>query len=776
MRSTNLLTSLLIALTIYATPPAAEENRSPPATEQKPYSYTLHGVTIEDPYHWLEGNDAPEIETPDPALDAAVGAWTDEQNAYTRSVLDALPGRTELAEELRELLSLDAWGIPRMAGDWLFYTVRRGDQAQPVLYVEENATPAAGEQDNAASTAGDRRHPHAEESGAESAAGGGSVEALSGAADVRQGPGAGLESARVLVDVNALDPSGLLALAWYRPSPDGRYVAFGTYSAGDENTTLRVLETASGRWLDDEISGRVDPVHWLDDSQSFIVRRLSNPENPYSGQILLHELGCAVDADPVLFEQYTDGPLATTWGPYPIVSRDGRWLVIIYYTGTNSSDVWYYDLDTWRETGELVRRDLLVDTGALTEDGFIVGDVFYALTTHEASNKRVLAFDLGSAVPAEFREAVPARDDAVIVDIEPARDRIVVNYLADAYSRIEVFALEGARLGAVELPGIGSASIVTHPDRTAAWLSFETFSEPPGIYRADLEARRTALWQRPALDIATPEVTVRQVRYRSHDGTEIPMFLVHRADLQRTGEHPTILYGYGGFDISMTPAFLAAWQPWLARGGIYAIANLRGGGEYGADWHRAGMLERKQNVFDDFHAAAEYLIDEGYTRPERLGIRGGSNGGLLTGAAITQRPELFSAAIVQVPLLDMLRYQHFLMARYWVGEYGSAEDPEQFEFIAAYSPYQHVRPGTRYPATLLTAGENDSRVHPLHARKMAARLQAATASDPAEKPVLLWVDRETGHGQGKPLELRIREAADLLVFMAWQLGLSLDGS
>jgi len=728
VRSITLLLTSAIVLNAHA---------APPETEKRPYTYTLHGVSIEDPYHWLEGSDAPEADAPDPALDAAVGEWTDAQNAYTRSVLDALPNRAEFAAELEKLLSLDAWGIPRMGGDRLFYSLRRGNQAQPVLYMQPLPPDEQAPGSRPAEAGGPRDEPEP----------------------------------RVLLDVNALDPSGLLALAWFRPSPDGRYVAFGTYHSGDENTTARILETETGRWLDDEIPGRVDAVDWLDDGRTFVVRRLSDPDNPYSGQILLHELGRDLADDPVLFEQYTEGPLATTWGPYPLVSRDGRWLVLIYYTGTDSNDVWFYDLDEWRETGELVRRDLLVGVEALTEDGFIVGDRFYALTTHGASNKRVLAFDLASDAPAEFEELIPARDDAVIVDIEPAPGRIVVDYLADAYSRIEVFGLDGRRIGEVELPGIGSASILTHPDRDTAWLSFETFSEPRGIYRVDLAARRTALWRKPELGIETPEVTVRQVRHRSYDGTEVPMFLVHRAGLALDGDNPTILYGYGGFDISMTPEFLAAWQPWLARGGVYAIANLRGGGEYGADWHRAGMLERKQNVFDDFHAAAEYLIEQGYTRPERLGIRGGSNGGLLTGAAITQRPELFSAAIVQVPLLDMLRYQHFLMARYWVGEYGSAENPDQFEFIRAYSPYHNVRPGTRYPATLLTAGENDSRVHPLHARKMAAALQAATSADPAEKPILLWVDRETGHGQGKPLEIRIREATDLLVFMASQLGL-----
>jgi prolyl oligopeptidase len=275
-------------------------------------------------------------------------------------------------------------------------------------------------------------------------------------------------------------------------------------------------------------------------------------------------------------------------------------------------------------------------------------------------------------------------------------------------------------------------------------------------------------------DSAAAPLVVAQVSYRSRDGTQVPMFVVHRAGLSLDGNNPTVLYGYGGFDISLTPAFLAAWRPWLVRGGVYAVANLRGGGERGADWHRAGMLERKQNVFDDFYAAAEWLVQHGYTRRERLGIRGGSNGGLLTGVAVTQRPELAAAAIVAVPLLDMLRYEHFLMARYWVPEYGSSEHPEQFAYLRAYSPYHHVVPGTAYPAVLLTAGENDSRVHPMHARKFAAALQAATAADPADKPVLLRVDRDVGHGPGKPLELRIRDAADELLFMARQLRLEIS--
>jgi prolyl oligopeptidase len=533
-----------------------------------------------------------------------------------------------------------------------------------------------------------------------------------------------------------------------------------------------VLETATGVWLADEISGRVDPVSWLKDNEQFVVRRLSEADDPYSGQILLHRLGRSADEDLVLFEQYTEGPLATTWGPYPIVADDGRWLIVVYYTGTDSNDVWYYDLEQWRKTGSLERRDLLVGEDALT-DGFIADDVFYAMTTLGASNKRVLAFDLAAEEPARFREVLATRPDAVIVGVSRAADSIVVDYLADAYSKIETFDRNGRLQRGVRLPGIGSAAIVTHPEREVAWLRFETFSEPAAIYRVDLATGRSVLWRKPELESAPPgaPIVVKQVRYRSIDGVEVPMFLVHRDDLTLEGRNPTVLYGYGGFDISLTPSFLAAWRPWLARGGVYAIANLRGGGEFGADWHRAGMLDKKQTVFDDFYAAAEWLIAQGYTRREQLGINGRSNGGLLTGVAITQRPELFAAAIVGVPLLDMLRYQHFLMARYWVPEYGSAEDSRQFDFLRAYSPYQNVVSGTAYPATLLTAGENDSRVHPLHARKMTAALQAATSADPTENPILLWVDRETGHGVGKPLATRIREAVDEVVFMAWQLGL-----
>ena len=680
---------------------------APPSTDEREFRYTVGGAVIGDPYLWLEGSDAPELEQPDSELDAQVSAWTDAQNAYTRGVLDGLDGRNAIEAELTALLSLDSYGIPKVAGDWLFYTLRRGDQAQPVLYATH--TPS--------------------------------------------------EETRALVDVNALDASGLLALDWYRPSPDGRYVAYGTYEAGDELTTAYVLETESGEMLPDRIGGRVDPVDWLDDSEHFVVRTLSDGQNPYSGRILLHQLGRAEADDPILFDQYTEGELATTWGPYPIVSRDGRWLVIIYFTGTDSNDVWFYDLDVWRENGELTRQDLLVGEDALTS-GFVEDDTFFALTTLGASNKRVVAFDLAADNPSDFTEIIRQDRNAVLDNIYPAENRIVADYLASAYSRVRLFDRSGELIRDVQLPGIGSAQISTDPETTDAWLRFESFSEPEGIYRVDLAIGSTSLWRRPDLPIDTSDLTVTQIFYSSADGTDIPMFLVHRRDLELDGENPTLLYGYGGFDISLTPNFTAAWLPWLTRGGVYAVANLRGGGEFGADWHRAGMLDSKQNVFDDFYAAAEWLIGSGYTRVGRLGIAGRSNGGLLTGVAITQRPELFSAAIVGVPLLDMLRYQNFLMARYWVPEYGSAENPAQLGYLRAYSPYQNIRRGEslsrdavdggreRHASPSVTRAEDGGRAPGRDGRRPGSRADSSMGR-PIGRPRAGQAARCAGFGDGR---------------------------
>jgi prolyl oligopeptidase len=427
-------------------------------------------------------------------------------------------------------------------------------------------------------------------------------------------------------------------------------------------------------------------------------------------------------------------------------------------------------LDRWAKTGEFVKTDIIVGSES-SSSGPVLGDALFMRTTDGAKNGRVVAVDLNHPARANWKELLPERKDATLQSLKAARGILVASYLKSAYTRIELFGLDGRPLGKLPLPEIGTARIQAEDDRTEAFFSYASFNEPSGIYRVDLATKKSALWERPAVPVDPSIVEVKQVFYPSKDGTKISMFLVHKKGLKLDGNNPTLLYGYGGFDISMTPSFSATLFPWFEAGGVYALANLRGGGEYGDAWHEAGMLARKQNVFDDFIAAAEFLIQHKVTNPSKLAIWGGSNGGLLTGAAVTQRPDLFAAVLCQVPLLDMLRYQSFLMARYWVPEYGTAEDAEQFKFVRAYSPYQHVKAGTKYPAVFFTAGENDARVHPLHARKMTALMQASTASDQKAKPILIWVDRDAGHGQGKPLDLRVRDAADQRIFLMWQLGM-----
>ncbi len=686
-----------------------------PPTEARPVTEVVHGAELVDPYRWLEGNAAPELKEPSPELAAEVAAWTDAQNAYTRSVLDNLPGREPFNRRLAELYRVDTIGAPTVRGKLYFNTERHGEEAQPVLYVRQ----------------GHDGEP------------------------------------RALLDPNTLDESGLTTMQWFTPSPDGEIVAFGLYKSGDENATLYLARTSDGEWLADEIPGKVGNVAWLPDSSGFFYRRLGDVANPYSGQIRFHKVGRHPRQDPLIFEQYKEGPLATTWGPNHYTNSEARWLVISYATGTDSNDVWVYDAEEWLRSGELKRIDVVLGEKASSRP-LLVGDTLFLHTTLDAPNGRVVAVDLHHPEREKWREIVAERDFP-IRGVSQARERLVVNYLQDASTRIEVFGLDGTSQGEVELPGLGSARLRTEEGATEAFLSFSSFNDPSSIYRCDLADGSRALWARPDVPVDPTLFEVEQVFYSSKDGTRIPMFVVSKKGTK--GVRPTLLTGYGGFNISRTPFFSSRTVAWVEAGGVLAVANLRGGGEYGEAWHRAGMREYKQNVFDDFIAAGEWLIEKGYTRREKLGIYGGSNGGLLTGAAVVQRPDLFSAVLVGVPLLDMLRYQHFLMARFWVPEYGTAEDAADFQFLREYSPYQNVKPGTKYPAILLTAGENDARVHPLHARKMTARLQAATKSDPAAEPVLLWVEREAGHGAGKPMELRVRDTTDQLIFFAWQLGL-----
>jgi prolyl oligopeptidase len=653
-----------------------------------------------------------------------VAAWTDAQNARTRHVLDRLPGRASLEARLRPLMEVGSVSLPEMRGARYFYARRDGRQDQPVIYWRD----------------GHDGHD------------------------------------RILVDPQALDPSGLTTVEWVSASPDGRFAAYGTYRAGDENTTLRLMQVESGDVLPLTIPNKTRSPDWLPDGSGFVYQNLKDPDDPYSGQVLFHRLGTDPSADALLFRQFTPAEnvdLATTWGPFATLSRDGRWLLLGYWVDTRSNDLWMVDFEAFLRTGRVDRRPVTEGVPGFAA-GTVVDGTLYLRTTKGAPNGRLVAVSPAHPTADAWRDVVPERTDTVIETASFGAGAIALTCLHHASTHVEVFDREGRPRGTLRQPGIGTVGLSAEPDRAEAYLQFTSFNTPPTIFRVDLSRPDAVavVWARPDVPVDPGIVDVEQVWYPSKDGTRISMFLVSRKGLARNGTAPALLTGYGGFNISMTPAFAASWFPWLEDGGVYAVPNLRGGGEYGDAWHDAGVRDRKQNVFDDFIAAAEWLCAEGYTNPDRLAIAGGSNGGLLTGAVLTQRPDLCRAAIVAVPLLDMLRYHLFLMARYWVPEYGSPDVPAEREVLAAYSPYHHVRDGVDYPAVLLTAGEHDTRVHAMHARKMAAALQAATTANPDEKPVLLWVDREAGHGQGKPLHLRLRDAVDQRVFLYGMLKIS----
>jgi prolyl oligopeptidase len=671
-----------------------------------PVTDTLHGTRIVDPYRWLEDAEAPETE-----------AFVRQQMAYTRSVLDALPGRDEIRRRLTELLSIGTLDAPQVAGGRCFHTRRDGLQNQPVLYVRDSV--------------------HGED--------------------------------RPLLDVNAIAADGTIALDWWYPSPDGRLLAFGTSAGGSELSTLSVIETASGRLLPDVIGHtRASSVAWLPDESGFFYTRYPSPgsvptgEETYHRHVFFHRLGTNPTSDPLIFGEGRD---AQDW-PGVALSEDGRWLLIVVSQGWARSELFLQDLaGAGGPTPVVTGQPFLYGGEPFRGELFIV-------TNENAPRFRLMKAPLDNPVWEAWQEIVP-ESDAVLMGIKVIGGALFAQYEENAHSRLKVFSLDGQPIREVDLPQPGTvAGLGGEWKAPDAFFMFNSYAVPPTVYRHHIDSGDTSIWRQVHAPIDTSAYQVRQVWFHSKDGTRLPMFVVGRSDLARDRPHPTLLTGYGGFNISRTPAFQRGLYLWLERGGLFAEANLRGGSEFGEDWHRAGMLANKQNVFDDFIAAAEYLIGNGYTETGRLAIQGGSNGGLLVGAALTQRPELFRAVVCAVPLLDMIRYHHFQLAKLWIAEYGCAADPEQFGWLARYSPYHHVRPGTPYPAVLLITAEHDTRVDPLHARKMTARLQAATIG---EGPILLRVEPKAGHGVGKPITKLIEEGTDVWSFLIWQLGASRSG-
>jgi len=679
---------------------------APPQAAAKPIAEMFHGTRVVDNYRWLEDGKNPQTEK-----------WVEEEVAYTRALLDPLPGRDAIHKRLVELLSIGSVTPPQIAGRHYFYTKREGTQNQPVLYVRDGLN-------------GDDR---------------------------------------VLVDPNQLAADGTIALDWWQPSDNGRYVAYGTSESGSEKSTLHIVETKTGTLLPDTIERtRAASIAWEHNNHGFYYTRYPKkgdvPEGQelYNRHVFYHPVGTDPDGDDPIFGEGRD---PEDW-PNVSLSNDGRWLLISVTQGYTKTELFLMDLKAGTPpTRVTTGKDFLY--GADVYEGKL-----YITTNEDAPRYRVFVTDAGDYERDHWKELIP-QTDAVLQGAAVFGGKLFAQYEQNATSQLKIFDLDGKKITDLTLPAIGTVfGSSGRWDHDEVFYGFQSFTFAPSIYRYDLKDNSTSLWTKvdaPSIDSSAYEVT--QEWLKSKDGTRVPMFVVHKKGLPKNGRNPALLTGYGGFNISETPEFNRAAYLWLERGGVYAVANLRGGAEFGEDWHRAGMLDKKQNVFDDMIAAAEHLISEKYTDKNHLAIQGGSNGGLLMGAMITQRPDLFRAVVCRVPLLDMLHYQNFQIAKLWIPEYGSAENADQFKWLYAYSPYHHVKAGTEYPAILFMTADTDTRVDPMHAKKMAALMQAEAKNGASRtRPILLRIDTKAGHGAGKPVTKQIEEYTDIYSFLFWQVG------
>jgi len=573
----------------------------------------------------------------------------------------------------------------------------------------------------------------------------------------------------VLVDANQLAADGTIALDWYQASVNGKYLAYGTSPSGSEMSTLHIIETKTGTQLPDTIERtRAASIAWMLDNSGFYYTRypkkgdVPDGQEMYNRHVFYHELGTDPETDPLIFGEGRD---PEDW-PNLTLDNDGRLLLITVEQGFTKTEIFLMDLKKRTPPTRITTgKNFLYSASAYNGRLYIV-------TNEDAPRYRVFMAEAGNYERDDWKEIVP-QTDAVLQGATVWGGKLFAQYEQNATSQLKVFDIEGTKLKDLLLPGLGTVyGSEGKWDRDEIFYGFVSFTVPPTVYRYDLKTGATTLWAKvdaPSIDPAAYEVN--QEWYHSKDGTRVPMFVVNKKGLKKNGHNPTLLTGYGGFNVSMTPAFSRTAYLWMEHGGVYAVANLRGGAEFGEDWHRAGMLGSKQNVFDDMIAAAEHLIAEKYTDKDHLAIQGGSNGGLLMGAMITQRPDLFRAVVCQVPLLDMLRYQNFQIAKLWVPEYGTSDNPEQFKWLYAYSPYHHVKAGTEYPAILFMTADTDTRVDPMHAKKMAAEMQDEARNGASKtRPILLRIESKAGHGAGKPVAKQIEEFTDVYSFLFWQLG------
>ncbi|MBX3361189.1 MAG: S9 family peptidase [Phycisphaeraceae bacterium] len=666
---------------------------------------THHGKQIPDPYKWLEDPDTPESRR-----------WINAQNEVTFGVLNGIASRDRIKSRMTELWNYERFGVPFKEGGRYFYSRNDGLQPQSVLYVADSLT----------------------------------------------------SEPRVLLDPNTFSADGTVALSGYSVSEDGRYIAYGVSEGGSDWQTWRVRDIATGQDLEDVVRWvKFSSASWRKDGSGFYYTRYDEPKgndltdvNQFP-KVYFHTIGEDQSRDRLVYKR-DDQP---EWGFASGVTDDGRYLAISVWWGTRQENNFFYQ-DLSDPASSVV--ELL--TGFDASYTFVGNDgpEFYFVTTLDAPRGRLIAIDTTRPSRDAWREIIPQQPEN-LRGVSYVGGHFLAQYLKDAKTLVRVHDITGRFAREVSLPGIGSAGgFGGKPDDPETFYSFTSYTNPGAVYRYDVKSGASEVFRQPKFNADLSGYETRQVFYTSKDGTRVPMFITSKKGLKLDGNNPTLLYGYGGFNIPLTPGFSPATIVWLEMGGIYAVANIRGGGEYGKEWHEAGIKLKKQNVFDDFIAAAEYLVDQKYTSPKRLAIHGGSNGGLLVGACMTQRPDLFGACIPQVGVLDMLRFESFTIGWAWTSDFGSVKNEDEFHAMLAYSPYHNTKPGTSYPATMITTGDHDDRVVPAHSFKFAAALQNAQGGD---APVLIRIETRGGHGAGKPTAMIIEERSDILGFISWALGM-----
>ena len=671
-----------------------------PNTRRDNTEDSYHGTKVTDPYRWLEDTESEETAN-----------WVEAQNKVTFDYLRNISTRQPIADRLTSLWNYERFGRPFKRGDFYFYSHNNGLQNQSVLYVTNS-----------------------------------------------------LESeARVLLDPNQWSQEGTKALSSYAPSPNGKLMAYSISSAGSDWREWHVLNVETGERLDDHIQwSKFSSASWANDNSGFYYSRYDEPKEgeEFSGtnyfqKLYFHKIGTSQSEDQLIYQRADQ----KEWGFGGYVTEDGNYLIISVWKGSDRKNQLFYK-DLTKADAKVVE----LISGFDADYDFIGNDRnrFWILTDLDAPQKRVVEIDLNEPSRNNWQTLIEEAEHR-LESISNTGGHFIVQYLQDAQNRVYVFAENGSPIREVELPGVGSTSgFGGKRAETETFYSFTNYVTPTRIYRYNIETGESELYKEPDVVFAPDHYETKQVFVTSKDGTKVPMFVTSKKGLKLNGKNPTILYGYGGFDISLTPGFSVANLVWLEMGGIYAVANLRGGGEYGLRWHEAGMRDNKQNVFDDFISCAEWLQKEKYTNTSNLAIRGGSNGGLLVGACITQRPDLFGAAIPAVGVMDMLRYHKFTIGWAWVGEYGSSDEGHQFNTLIKYSPLHNLRPGTNYPPTMVTTADHDDRVVPGHSFKFAAQLQYCHQG---KNPVLIRIEESAGHGAGTPTSKRIDAAADVFAFL-----------